>query len=63
MRTGHYGPGARRKKEYRGPNVLRFFLRRRILFTFGLLVVYRIGARIPTPGIDLAALAPYRWDE
>ena len=31
-------------------------LRRRILFTFGLLVVYRIGAHIPTPGIDLAAL-------
>ena len=31
-------------------------LRKRILFTFGLLVVYRIGAHIPTPGIDLAAL-------
>ncbi len=31
-------------------------LRKRILFTFALLVVYRIGAHIPTPGIDLAAL-------
>jgi preprotein translocase subunit SecY len=34
-------------------------LRRRILFTFGLLVVYRIGAHIPTPGIDLAALEAF----
>ncbi len=32
-------------------------LRRRILFTFSMLVVYRIGAHIPTPGIDGAALA------
>ena len=31
-------------------------LRRRILFTFGMLVVYRVGAHIPTPGIDLLAL-------
>jgi len=31
-------------------------LRKRILFTFGLLVVYRVGAHIPTPGIDLLAL-------
>ena len=31
-------------------------LRKRIGFTFALLVVYRIGAHIPTPGIDLAAL-------
>ena len=31
-------------------------LRKRILFMLGLLGVYRIGARIPTPGIDSAAL-------
>jgi preprotein translocase subunit SecY len=31
-------------------------LRKRILFTFALLVVYRVGAHIPTPGIDLTAL-------
>jgi preprotein translocase subunit SecY len=31
-------------------------LRRRILFTFGMLAVYRIGSHIPTPGIDSAAL-------
>ncbi|MFQ5481856.1 MAG: preprotein translocase subunit SecY [Nitrospinaceae bacterium] len=31
-------------------------LRRRIFFTLGILVVYRIGAHIPTPGIDGAAL-------
>ncbi|PIQ96440.1 MAG: preprotein translocase subunit SecY [Nitrospinae bacterium CG11_big_fil_rev_8_21_14_0_20_56_8] len=32
-------------------------LKRRILFTLGLLVVYRIGAHIPTPGINSVALA------
>ncbi len=32
-------------------------LKRRILFTLGMLVIYRIGAHIPTPGIDGAALA------
>ena len=31
-------------------------LKRRILFTLGILIVYRIGAHIPTPGIDGAAL-------
>jgi len=31
-------------------------LRRRVLFTFGLLGVYRIGGHIPTPGIDSEAL-------
>jgi len=31
-------------------------LRKRILFTFALLVVYRVGAHIPTPGVDLAVL-------
>jgi preprotein translocase subunit SecY len=32
-------------------------LRKRVLYTLGLLAVYRIGAHIPTPGIDSAALA------
>ncbi|MBI3695647.1 MAG: preprotein translocase subunit SecY [Acidobacteria bacterium] len=31
-------------------------LRRRLLFTVGLLAVYRVGAHIPTPGVDPAAL-------
>ena len=31
-------------------------LRRRVLFTLGLLAVYRIGGHLPTPGID-----PRRW--
>jgi preprotein translocase subunit SecY len=34
-------------------------LRKRVLFTLGLLVVYRIGAVIPTPGIDPTALAEF----
>ncbi len=34
-------------------------LRKRILVTFGLLAVYRIGVHIPTPGIDGAALAAF----
>ena len=32
-------------------------LKRKVLFTLGILVVYRIGAHIPTPGINAAALA------
>src|SRR5262245_33741875 len=32
-------------------------LRNRVLFTLGMLAVYRIGAFIPTPGINPAALA------
>ena len=32
-------------------------LRKRVLFTLGLLVVYRIGGHIPTPGVNTAALA------
>src|SRR5713226_2317819 len=31
-------------------------LRKRLMFTLGLLAVYRIGGHIPTPGIDPAAL-------
>lgn len=32
-------------------------LRRRILFTFALLVVYRVGGHIPTPGVDGSIIA------
>jgi preprotein translocase subunit SecY len=32
-------------------------LKKRIFFTFGLLMVYRIGCAVPTPGIDSDALA------
>ena len=32
-------------------------LKKRILFTLALLVVYRVGAHIPTPGINSVALA------
>jgi preprotein translocase subunit SecY len=32
-------------------------LRKRVLFTFGLLAVYRIGGHIPVPGINTKALA------
>ena len=34
-------------------------LRKRIGFTFGLLAVYRLGAHIPTPGIDATKLAQF----
>jgi preprotein translocase subunit SecY len=34
-------------------------LRRRVLFTFALLAVYRIGCHIPTPGVDPAALIEF----
>lgn len=34
-------------------------LKRRILFTLALLAVYRVGAHIPTPGIDGQALAAF----
>ena len=32
-------------------------LKRRILYTLGLLIVYRLGVHVPTPGVDSAALA------
>ena len=32
-------------------------LRRRLLFTFAMLAVYRVTVAIPTPGIDGKALA------
>src|SRR3569832_1625660 len=31
-------------------------LRRRVMFTLGLLAVYRIGNHLPTPGVDTTAL-------
>jgi preprotein translocase subunit SecY len=34
-------------------------LKRRVLFTLGLLVVYRLGSHVPTPGIDGHALADF----
>ncbi|MBF0184591.1 MAG: preprotein translocase subunit SecY [Magnetococcales bacterium] len=34
-------------------------LRSRLLFTLGMLIVYRIGAHVPTPGIDPQALATF----
>jgi len=34
-------------------------LKKRILYTLGLLVVYRIGVHVPTPGIDTVALASF----
>ncbi|MHC4607577.1 MAG: preprotein translocase subunit SecY, partial [Planctomycetota bacterium] len=35
-------------------------LRRRILFTFGVLVVFRLGAHIPLPGINPAAIERFQ---
>ncbi len=37
-------------------------LKSRVLFTLALLAVYRIGAHIPTPGIDGAALSKFLLD-
>ncbi len=34
-------------------------LKRRILYTFGLLMVYRVGCAVPTPGIDSDSLADF----
>ena len=31
-------------------------LRKRVLFTFGILAIYRVGGHVPTPGINAAAL-------
>ena len=35
-------------------------LKKRILYTLGLLFVYRIGVHVPTPGIDSAILASFK---
>jgi len=32
-------------------------LRKKILFTLGIVILYRIGAHIPAPGVDVAAIA------
>src|SRR5262249_54271742 len=34
-------------------------LRKRLLFTLGLLAVYRLGSQIPTPGIDINRWADF----
>src|SRR5882672_7570941 len=34
-------------------------LRKRVLFTLGLLAVYRLGSHIPTPGINAQALIDF----
>ncbi|MEO8036565.1 MAG: preprotein translocase subunit SecY, partial [Acidobacteriota bacterium] len=34
-------------------------LRKRVLFTFGLLAIYRLGSHIPTPGVDPVALSEF----
>jgi preprotein translocase subunit SecY len=34
-------------------------LRRRVMFTFGILAVYQVGGQIPTPGINSAALQQF----
>lgn len=34
-------------------------LRRRIMFTLGMLAVYRVGCHVPTPGIDAQVLAKF----
>lgn len=34
-------------------------LKKRVLFTLGLLIVYRIGVHVPVPGIDSVALASF----
>ena len=34
-------------------------LKRRVLVTLGLLAAYRLGAHVPTPGIDGGALAEF----
>lgn len=34
-------------------------LKKRVLYTFGLLMVYRVGCAVPTPGIDGDALASF----
>ncbi|HET9886629.1 MAG TPA: preprotein translocase subunit SecY [bacterium] len=34
-------------------------LKRRVLFTLGMLIIYRLGSHVPTPGVDGAALADF----
>ena len=37
-------------------------LKRRILFTLAALFVYRLGAHMPTPGVDAAALGNHEYN-
>ena len=47
-------------RESRVPSILQIpELKNRILFTLGLLAVFRVGAHIPTPGIDTVALSAF----
>ena len=34
-------------------------LRKRLVYTFALLAVYRLGSHIPTPGVDPVALSEF----
>ena len=34
-------------------------LKNRVLFTFAILLVYRIGIHVPIPGVNVGALASY----
>ncbi len=34
-------------------------LRNRVLFTFGILAIYRVGGHVPTPGINTEALQQF----
>src|SRR6186997_3455756 len=34
-------------------------LKRRVLFTLGMLIIYRLGSHVPTPGVNGAALADF----
>ena len=34
-------------------------LRKRVLFTMAMLAIYRLGAHIPTPGVNTAALSQF----
>jgi len=34
-------------------------LKKKVLFTLGILIVYRLGSHIPTPGINTAALGEF----
>ncbi|QWR77009.1 preprotein translocase subunit SecY [Candidatus Magnetomonas plexicatena] len=45
-------------------NILRIEeLKKRVLFTFALLIVYRIGAHVPTPGINGEQLSKFLTDK
>ncbi len=34
-------------------------LRSRILFTIGVLIIYRVGVQVPTPGVDNGAILSF----